>query len=218
LAERKKEMNCTRIVRWLPLYASTDLSDSQAAQVSAHLAQCEACADLANEYVATREWVQGTAAPSFDETFYADLRYAVRQELAAQPVRAAWSWWWKPCAIAVALLLMMILFQMKGVPPSDIVNTHVSPQQPDAVRTPMPPTNVFAQTQKPRVPLRKQGRALRIKQEEKEMTAAAMTTPVMASEVEPMMSRIEIQTADPNIRIIWLTQNTQRVAAEPLTR
>jgi hypothetical protein len=32
------------------------------------------------------------------------------------------------------------------------------------------------------------------------------------------MSRIEMQTADPNIRIIWLTQNTQRATVEPLAR
>ncbi|NOT63235.1 MAG: zf-HC2 domain-containing protein [Acidobacteria bacterium] len=220
-------MNCTRIAQWLPLYASSDLSDAQSVQVRAHLAQCESCATLADEYAAAREWMQGTGAPEFDETFFAELRYGVRQKLAAQSVRAAW--WtlrWQPLVVAVALLLLMIfslrLFQTKGVPPTNIAKRHAPLQQPEAVPTPIPPINELAQTQKPRVPWRKHGRALRIKQEEKDTIVATATEPARVDEVEkvaePVMSRIEIQTADPNIRIIWLTQNTQRAAAEPLTR
>ena len=223
-------MNCTRIAQWLPLYASADLPAPQQAQVRAHLAQCERCAASAAEFVSTREWLQREAVPEFDETFYAELRYAVRQELSAQPVRSTWlRWrWLKPCAFAVALLLTIFslrLFQTKGVPRTDIVNSPASPQQPDAARKPMPLTHVFAQTQKSRGPLRKQGNALRIKQEEKTAvvaaTAAPLTKPASPNGAEtiaePLMSRIEIQTADPNIRIIWLTQNTQRTT-EPLAR
>jgi anti-sigma factor RsiW len=225
-------VNCTRIAQWLPLYASADLPAPQQAQVRAHLAQCESCSVAVAEFAAARAWLQCEAVPEFDEAFFAELRYAVRQELAAQPVRSTWlRWrWLKPGAVAAALLLLTIfslrLFQTKGVPRTDIVNSPALPQLPDAVRKLMPLTHVFAQTQKSRGPLRKQGNALRIKQEEKTAvvaaTAAQLTKPASPNGAEtiaePLMSRIEIQTADPNIRIIWLTQNTQRAMAEPLAR
>jgi Putative zinc-finger len=222
-AESEAPVNCTQIETWLPLYASADLPEAQLAQVRAHLAQCETCAASAAEFAAAREWLHGTAAPEFDEAFYADLRYAVQQELAAQPARVAW--WplhWKPLLVAAALLLLTIfslrLFQTKGVPTTDIVNLPASPQLPDAVREPMPPINKLAQTLKSRVPLRKQGNALRIKLEEKDTIAAVMTKPAMAGATktvtEPMMARIEIQTADPNIRIIWLSPQVTQVSAE----
>ena len=211
-------MNCTRITPLLPLYASADLPAPQLAQVSAHLAQCESCAASAAEFISTRAWLREVAAPEFDETFYAELRYAVRQELAAQPARAAWrTLQWKPLAVAAALLLLTIfslrLFQTKGVPPTDIVKTPASPQLPDAGRTPMLPANVFAQTQKVIQPLRNVWRQ-RVRTVPKLETApeeVAMAEPANVPElppaanvVEPEMLRIEMQTADPSIRIIWL--------------
>lgn len=220
-------MNCTRFVPLLPLYASAELAAPQLAQVRAHLAECESCAKAAAEFVSTREWLQQVAAPEFDETFYAELRYAVQQELAAQPVRSSWlRWpWWRLVAVATALLLLTIfslrLFQTKGVPPTDIVNVPVLPQLPDAARTLMPPIKVFAQTLKRRTS-RQRVRAVPQPETAPEMVAMAEPTkapePLPAASVAaPEMLRIEMQTADPNIRIIWLTQNMQR-ATEPLAR
>ena len=225
-------MNCTRIVSLLPLYASADLSAPQLAQVRAHLAHCESCAASADEFSAAREWLRQAAVPEFDEAFYAELRYAVRQELAAQPVRAAW--WplrWQPLAVAAALLLLMIfslrLFQTKGVSPTDIVNVPASSKLPDKLpdAVPTPPINKLAQTQKTVAP---PPRAMRrvIKTESApeivaKMEPANVPEPLpgaSAAALAPEMLRIEMQTADPNIRIIWLTQNTQRVTAEPLAR
>lgn len=223
-------MNCTRIAQWLPLYASADLPAPQLAEVSAHLALCESCAAAAAEFAAAREWVQGTAAPVFDEAFYAELRYAVRQELAAQPARVAW--WplrWKPLLVAAALLLLTIfslrLFQTKGVPLTDIVKTPASPQLPVAAREPMPPINKLAQTQ---IAVTPHHRAVRrvIKTASvpellvKAESATVPEPPAVASAAapEPEMLRIEMQTADPNIRIIWLTPKTVNVSTGSLTR
>ncbi len=225
-------MNCTRIETWLPLYASSDLPALQLAQVRAHLAQCESCAASAEEFVAAHEWLRHVAAPQFDEAFYADLRYAVRQELASQPVRSMWLrlLWLKPCAVAAAVLLLAIfslrLFQTKGVPRSDIVKTLTSPQQPDAARAPMPLTNQLAQTQKavmtPRRIVRQRVRAVpQAETAPAEIVASAEPAPA-PNTAEPEMLRIEMQTADPNIRIIWLTPKTTNasvdVSAGSLTR
>ncbi len=206
-------MNCTRIETWLPLYASADLPALQLAQVRAHLAQCESCAASAEEFAATNEWLRQVAAPEFDDAFYADLRYAVRQELAAEPVRSMW-WrlpWLKPCAVAAAVLLLAIfslrLFQTKGVPRSDIVKTPASPQPPDAARAPMPLTNQLAQTRKavmtPRRIARQRVRAVPQPETAPAVIVASAEPAPAANTAEPEMLRIEMQTADPNIRIIW---------------
>ena len=216
-------MNCTRIASLLPLYASADLPAPQRAQVRAHLAQCESCAASAAEFVSTREWLQREAVPEFDETFYAELRYAVRQELAAPSVRAAWlRWHWlKPCAVALLLLTIfsLRLFQTKGVPPTDIVKTPASSPTPDAGRTPMPPTNVFAQTLKAVTPHHRAVRRVSKTESAPELlvkveSANVPEPPQVASAAEPEMLRIEMQTADPNIRIIWFAPKLNSASPE----
>ena len=118
---------------------------------------------------------------------------------------------WQPLAVAAALLLLIVfsvrLFQTKGVPPTDIVNVPVLPQLPDAARTLMPPIKVFAQTLKRRTS-RQRVRAVPQPETAPEMVAMAEPTkapePLPAASVAaPEMLRIEMQTADPNIRIIW---------------
>ncbi len=219
-------MNCTRIETWLPLYASADLPAPQLAQVSAHLAQCESCAASAAEFIEAREWLRQVAVPEFDETFYADLRYAVRQDLAAQPVRAAWLRmpWLKPFAVAAALLLLLTifslrLFQTKGVPPPDIVKTPASPQSPDAGRTTILPINRLAQPQKTVTPHHRAMRRVNKTESAPELLAKAESANVLepvasAPAPEPEMLRIEMQTADPNIRIIWFAPKLNGASPE----
>ena len=78
----------------------------------------------------------------------------------------------------------------------------------------MLPINVFAQTPKviqpPRNVWRQRVRAVPKLETAPEVMAMAEPAnvpepPPAANVVEPEMLRIEMQTADPNIRIIWLT-------------
>ena len=87
-----KMMRCTRVEKFLPLYVAGDLAGRRAERhVARHLATCERCRALSDEYDASRDLVRDAAAlpPDFDGAFYAELRRSVLAEIKREPGRLA---------------------------------------------------------------------------------------------------------------------------------
>ena len=74
-------MNCQQIQDLLPLYSGSDLEESRARLVAAHVQSCERCADMARDYRETRQLLQTFIPPPFTEDFYAEMRQSVWQNV-----------------------------------------------------------------------------------------------------------------------------------------
>jgi hypothetical protein len=85
-------MRCTRVEKFLPLYVAGDLAGRRAERhVARHLATCESCRGLAEEYDASRDLVRDAATlpPDFDGAFYAEIRRSVLAEITRERTRLA---------------------------------------------------------------------------------------------------------------------------------
>ena len=197
-------MNCTHIQNLLPLYIEGDLPSQQADTVRAHLFSCPQCRESASEYEASQEWLRASASTQLEDQFFDDLRASVWRGIEDNrkpgPFFPRWSW-----AIAVALLLItagVLLYSRRIQPLSDVPNlVKVSPEKRPEVTI----TAAHRATVKRRP---RQVRPLRM--------IPLLPVPAQAERTEvandgsDSMLRIEIQTADPNIRIIWLVPKPQR--------
>ena len=220
-------MNCTRIEKLLPLAAGDDLAPREMTQVRAHLAQCAACRAEAAALAESRaRWQQPLSDGLFDETFFAALRAATHAELMAEQMKAAareatekrfaLGWFWRPLPLAACAALLLTagiwlshLIQMKGTPPPDIVITPPAPVQPllPKLFSVAPPKPLLAQAVKRAKPVTRAKSLLPLSLE---LPSSQLVLAEARSEPSaPEMLRMEIQTADPNIRIIWLTPKDQ---------
>lgn len=242
-------LNCKRTARVISLYLAGDLSDGAAGEVSAHLAACEECRRLAEEFsISSSLLAQACPPPEFAAEFYAGIRTAVLAEITREAgstklwfFQRPWLYATSFAALLIACLLLLQHFG-RGPRPHDVAvgAPAVAVQTPRPTETVNPSTSpLTARTQpapgKPEAPpVVHPRRAPR--QLEQLRNPAAVTTqsavnqskqirlggespvnidsPVAGSQrsagtaglaAMAQMSRIEIQTSDPNIRIIWLT-------------
>ncbi len=275
-------MNCQTTEHLIPLFIEADLDAAEMQQVTAHLATCNSCCQLAAEFQTSQSFLHAATLPVFDEAVLDEMRSAVVQCVAptGQPTFVAWlqlRWTWKLAFAATAVLLLVsgIVLSRRGAAPDAVQvksyakegtsnalalnatdkaqekNSRLAPPnfQPrtrrkhkaphgvsernlgnDATTLPssaidldnqivagaiapsgandssaLPPRGDTLSFTLPAVPLA-------------ETATAAMLTNLEKSPPEPEMLRMEIQTADPNIKIIWLTpKEPMRTIPAPLT-
>lgn len=223
-------MNCKRVEALMPLYAGGDTDGRTAGKVQAHLTTCERCAALAAEYEASRNWMSG-ATPELDEALLLDMKRGVMREIQTASSRASLFEVIKRAlaqavlrpAVALALLLIVagglalwIYVEKRGstrpieavVPevaapaPVQDANSSVVVAAPNiAKKAPRashnPRSARLAGAQRPASKgVSNEPRDIRVPdvhEQERPQTVA----------VESEMLRIEMQTADPSIRIIW---------------
>jgi hypothetical protein len=228
-------MNCTHTTELLPLYVADDLPPAKAEIVRDHLRECSECRMLAEEFSESREWLQSAAVADLADNFYEDLRADVWGRIDAEKARlpfwAIWSNlfprlnWWPVLATAAALLLFALgLFTLRretgsiGVPtpPAPVVEVQPTPEllrntggetvAKETIKAP----KIKSIRPKERLPL------IRIP-----VPVVPLRVPELAQiekpaiEQNPEMIRIEIQTADPNIRIIWLAPKEEPPLKDP---
>jgi hypothetical protein len=230
-------MNCTRVEKLLPLYAGGDLPPRVAEAASAHLVDCEACRRLAAEYEQSRSWLVSAAAPEFDEQFFADLRGAVRREVALERAlpepRSGFALLigWKPLAATAALLLggLLTYRSLEWQRPSAAKDEQVVRERADEPGKPNSRSETATRQARPRQAqtqtIRRRPRRTPptefaqpapnlIVQEPRAVSGESEAAAQADSGAPPEALRIEIQTADPNIRIIWFVpQETTATAA-----
>lgn len=76
-------MNCRRVQKLLPLFVEDDLSSAATKRIAAHLEWCGRCNWLADDYRESQNWLRGTPPPEFDEALLDELKKGVLSEISA---------------------------------------------------------------------------------------------------------------------------------------
>ena len=228
-------MNCKKAAQLIPLFVEADLDAAEMQQVTKHLDACNSCRSLAVEFQASQSWLHTAALPAFEEAVFATVRSAVQNEIARPTIADWLTpiWHWKLAfAVSAVLLLWASSFvfwaRFRAVPVmsksqgqitaaatccstgsvSDLNlnnSKHVSAPGSGRLRSPC----------RNRVPAKRVAdrHEMPLAMPPASSLEPATPPPVMAfAEPQPEtatseseMLRMEFQTADPNIRIIWLT-------------
>lgn len=173
----------------LTLWVEGDLDAASLAAVEHHLAQCPDCASAAGDLRASQDLLREATTSPFEASDRARLRWQVmaqvRSEAAPRPVRRLLPRAALLAACAASLLLTVFLWRQAPA-------MSVPPPMPDprATQQPLLQPPALAVRQIPAPPITRGPAAL-------------------AREAPPPLgpARIEFQTADPTIRIIWLAQS-----------
>ncbi len=235
-----RTLNCKRTARIISLYVAGDLVGAPEREVAAHLAACEGCRRLAEEFSESSSLLtEACARPEFSAEFYSGIRHAVLGEIVSDQMLAKPSLFRPPWLYATAFAAIVIV---SGVMLQHFVSTRREPPR-DVARAPQvtgQPTSPLSATPSPRKkvelsgtqsapsnkmpalanPRGSSGHFERVREPFALATAQAVrdsrpqiqpakqsstSLGSVALETSSQISRIEIQTADPNIRIIWLS-------------
>jgi hypothetical protein len=241
-----RTLNCKRTARIISLYVAGDLVGAPEREVATHLAACEACRRLAEEFSESSSLLtQACTPPEFGAEFYSGIRHAVLGEIASERMlpkpslfRPRWLYATAFAAIVIVSGVMLQHFAgaRRGVPPKELAvlppatarPTSQSSEGPSPRKNHELPGTQGAQASRNPAHLNPRGGSrhfaeMRTPEElvaaqaapdtriEPAMQSSTSVGPV-ALEASSLVSRIEIQTADPNIRIIWLSP---RESGEP---
>jgi len=207
----------------MPLYVGGDLPLDADRAIGKHLATCEGCCQFADEFRDSQNLLAGElATPAFERDFYEEIRHTVLAEIAQQDGRSKsffgtrWIY-----AIAVAVLVVGFTFLVglwhkpaqKPVLLSGTVNSDLNDdgQRGRGSSITLPPKFPHSRAVKESTRHGKLAQALRKHLQipgSTEVPPAASFVADSPSRAE--LSRIEIQTGNPNIRIIWLAQEDSR--------
>lgn len=234
-------MNCKQIEELLPLYSGRDLDEKRSALVTAHLQACADCARVAGEYREAVEFTQQFAPPVFSDHVYTSVRRQVMQQIEDKPTapllpQLLSSWfrprmaWGAASALLIAfgfLALFLVVNRKADVP---VANNHPVVNGPEQTpeSTPSRTTDVAGPEKiKPAEDKRK-----RLMNRPSLMAVKAVDNSLRAASVSPKLPdpqavngwpvvdatpgksplRVEMQTKDPNIRIIWFSQPNSKPA------
>ncbi|HKQ73013.1 MAG TPA: zf-HC2 domain-containing protein [Blastocatellia bacterium] len=229
-------MRCTHAEKLIPLFAGDDLPAREAGALRRHLESCANCRRLAAEFEESRDWLRGFPAPNFDEAMLDDLRDSVLRGIGRVENRSRLKQWIVPglnlrfaFATSLALLLLIIwlgLMSARRQPQRDPVHNRADAQKDGGHRIELPSdknSNDQANTDQRIVKDKQDRRGFTRKpvkprlhespQTERQTIEPDSTNAELAASRDTL--RIEIQTADPNIRIIWFAQNT---GVSPISR
>src|SRR6266576_777908 len=77
-----RTLNCKRMIRMMSLYIAGDLSGATQRAATLHLATCELCRRVTEEFSETSALLTQACAPTeFDAEFYTGIRRAVLSEI-----------------------------------------------------------------------------------------------------------------------------------------
>jgi len=222
-------MNCKNVEPLLPLYVSGDLEAERSQLVAAHLQSCAQCSLVADEYAWASQLLQRYEPPRFSDDIYARLCEGVLNEIERESHARVWSGVFSQFFLALvqprmrwitaALLLAMSVtaLYLSRKPSRQLLN-----EQQIVVRTGglkqagsgadvRSGTSSFSKKGKDRI-----ATTHRLVTRKREAIAGAVATN-LSREFDktlkvnaqpsraPAPMRVEMQTSDRNIRIIWLS-------------
>jgi putative zinc finger protein len=229
----------------ISLYVAGDLVGVPEREVAAHLAACDACRRLAEEFSESSGLLtQACPPPEFGALFYSGIRHTVLGEIArdrmlSKPSLFRPRWLYATAFAAIVIVSAVMLQHFAGnrrEPPRDLARAPQITRQPTSGSTEVPsprknhelPGTQGAQASRNPALVNPRGGSrhfaeMRTPEElvaaqaapdtriERAMRPSTSVEPI-ALESSSQVARIEIQTADPNIRIIWLSP---RESGEP---
>lgn len=225
-------MNCKQVEELLPLYAGHDLEEKRATLVTEHMQTCAACARVADEYRESVRLTEQFVPPIFSDAVYAGIRQRVLREIETETMAPAWSqtiaslfqtkltW-----AIAGVLLIVVSMFainfimnkgndeqQLAKQPPAQSP-ANVQPETKERSNSDLQDNSRTDHPHSVNTGEKKQQLAGVSQPQRKKRsrdTPSKLPQPVLfpyndsAALAKPL--RVEIQTRDPKIRIIWFVQ------------
>jgi len=182
-------MNTRHVTDQLPLWVGGDLADAEVQVVEAHLFQCASCRVAAESLRESRQWLQEGAESPYSAEELAAFRTGVMARIRAEAAsrrprktgRTSRLW----LLAAATLLLTAGAFRLVRHPSAGERPGASSPALVASAMEPTPPAP-------PRLAVARQ------------RPLPAKATPREG----PAFSRLELQTSDPQIRIIWLARAT----------
>lgn len=232
-----RTLNCKRTARMISLYVAGDLVGAPEREVATHLAACDACRRLAEEFSESSSLLtEACAPPEFGAEFYSGIRHVVLSRIASDQMVSKPSFfrprWLYATAFAALIIVSAVMLQhyvsARRKTPPDVPTVKVQPRSgPMEVSSPGKKhelrgrrsgqsNNILAsasrhgssrhpeETGTPDTLVAVQAARVGSTQIEPATQSVANVGPVTL-EASSQVSRIEIQTADPNIRIIWLS-------------
>jgi hypothetical protein len=223
-------VNCKDFERLSALDLSGELSPKVSAQLRSHLASCDACRRFADGMRASREVLESWRAATSPEELMAEVRRSVlarvsearpalsfreRLELIFRAPRAPLFG-----SMAAAAVIAVAIWLTRSQLPSS--NTLARPEPVDIAAKPASVANseraegaTGEQSEKLPIPadasagtkLARPASPIFVRPSR---TAAAKVAHNYSQRPAPILRRIELQTADPNIRIIWLIPREAR--------
>lgn len=217
-------MSCKRIQKLVPLYVEGDLPWRKLERVRQHLTGCLPCRALHEGFRASQRWLHAAPAPEVGGAELDQLRRVVWRRIAAETPRSAlwvrvqraWAsmrvFAAQPAAAAAAIFVVVLgsvaLSRVGGFGATPRENGALSATADDHFLAPaddgaldetsdeVAPDRILAQASLDEIDGAETGR------ETTEETSAADNE-----------LRIEIQTRDPNVRIIWFSPQQEQPAA-----
>jgi len=256
-----RALKCKRVARVISLYVAGDLVGEPERVVAAHLASCESCRRLAEEFSESNGLLtQACAPPEFGAKFYSGIRCAVLTEITRDRIRSKPSLfrprWIYATAFAAIIIVSGVVLQRfvsnRREIPRDLArapqatrqatsqaleaqsprkkhelsetqrtlrnealafaNPHRSSRHFEAVREPDASARAAQDNGKQIAPTLQSSTSVGPVLAKSATLAGSSASAPFERASESQVSRIEIQTADPNIRIIWLSP---RESGEP---
>jgi anti-sigma factor RsiW len=208
-------MSCTHITEIIPLYVGNDLDDAETERVTKHLLSCDPCRSLESQYRESSAWLKNVAMADVETDSFPTLRARVSRRInsanrfrrSKAPLRiAAFIAAAAALLIASTLSLYLRAASTKSVPEVAISKARVEVGHAVELVRPirrsarsrqrlLPIVSNPSVTLLPTVPV---APVPHLSSQLAKLPTFPSTSPVENS------VRIEIQTADPTIRIIWL--------------
>lgn len=205
-------MTCARVEELLAFHLEGELGAHESRAVEAHLAACRGCRAVAASYARSRNFLREVGPAPFDERDYAEIRRAVRERLAVEAsrgttVRGVVGFFLEGkrgtavlAATACLLLVAAIAlrpFQRHEPDPARAATAHAQALLPSK-QIPLPSPELTP------VVRASEAQALFPSERRKPGTVARRPPPLQGATVASAVSRIELHTKNPNVRIIWL--------------
>lgn len=229
-------MNCKQAEVLLPLYVSRDLDNHGEAMVAAHVRDCMNCGRQFAEYRAARQLLRESAPPVFAEGMFDEMRKNVWREIEAESAARSLSdivaSWFRPRLIAAVATAVLIVLSVLGFylvtrrttveyEAAGVVPGHSLRLKGDYANVPSPKPSPKNARQAGGDRQLRTYRNLALTRSAPKVTATDASpvlpgaSPIKGLPEESIAStagdqrrplRLEIQTKNPNIRIIWFAQ------------
>lgn len=229
-------MNCSKCERLLWLYVEGDLAEPRRRLVEVHLASCTDCERLLQRACASQAWLKDAARSEPDAEFDYIRRAVLAEIRSSRPRRdflpgprqwnrSAWNSIAAVAAVA-ALIIAVTLSVILSGPQRRISRKVAGTTRKDSPQMAKPgikdrPSEkelkhgTFAKT-RPNSVARRRIRSLIAKAPHPQHvihSVPAELADTALTENSPI--RVEIQTSDPNVRIIWFARNNDSATSKP---
>jgi hypothetical protein len=218
-------MTCQKYEPLIALEIEGDLPPRDAVKLAAHLKLCRACHQFAAEMRASQAALHAFSRDQLPEAVFAELRRSVMSEIAQRETTT--DFWrrflrplrWQYAALAgvLALLFLSAMFYLLKPDPKPVIvnNQSQNERPPDLKQTEAPETTPQKVREQRRHKPASRAKFVKASEPESQNDVAVVTTLAETEMIpEPGLTnstdktddqkiRMEIQTRDPNIRIIW---------------